>query len=179
MRSVLMAVAMALVLAGAGVAGAQIVDPITGMTVDPVTDPVDYMDVLSGQPTNVGMEMNALAVAQAQAAQQQAMQAALTAPNLFPADGSPAAVPAPVERTPKPAMSPKGGSFRGAVQVKITDGDLQATIHYTTDGSTPTAASPTYVAPLTVTGKTKLRAMAVDGKALPSGVVTKTFKVKS
>jgi hypothetical protein len=35
-----------------------------------------------------------------------------------------------------------------------------------------------YVAPLTVTAKTKVRAVA-DGGGLPSGVVTKTFKVKS
>lgn len=91
MRRGLMLVAMGLVLAGGGAASAQVVDPSTGMMVDPMTDPTDFVNVLNGQPTNVGMEMNAAAVAQAQAAQQQAMQAAQTAKNLFPAEDSSAA----------------------------------------------------------------------------------------
>jgi hypothetical protein len=187
MRRIFVLMAMGLLLAGSAAASAQMIDPSTGVMVDPTTDPADFATVASGQPGNIGMELAAQATAQAQAfaeqAQQQAMEASQTADNLFPAndDSSSTAVrmaagtPA---KTPKPVLSPNGGSFKGSVVVTISDSDGGAMIHYTMDGSKPTLNSPMYVAPLTVTAKTNVRAVA-DGGGLPSGVVTKTFKVKS
>jgi hypothetical protein len=76
MRRMLIAMVMGLMLVGSGVASAQLVDPTTGVMVDPTTDPMDYAAVAAGQPGNVGMEMAAQATAQAQAMAAQAMQAA-------------------------------------------------------------------------------------------------------
>jgi hypothetical protein len=171
--------AMGLLLAGSAVARAQMIDPSTGVTVDPATDPADFATVAAGQAGNVGMELAAQAFSQAQATAAQMQQ---TADTMFPAndDSNSATVAARVvAKTPKPVMSPNGGSFQGSVVVTISDSDGGAMIHYTTDGSKPTLSSLMYVAPLTVAAKTKVRALAEDGGAVPSGVVTKTFKVKS
>ena len=72
MRRVIMLVVMALMLAGTGVASAQLIDPTTGVMVDPTTDPGDFAAVAAGQPGNIGMELAAQASAQAQAAAAQA-----------------------------------------------------------------------------------------------------------
>src|SRR5256885_1291193 len=50
-----------------------------------------------------------------------------------------------------PALSPGGGTFTSSVSVTLTDSTPGATIYYTTDGSTPTAASAAYSGPITVT----------------------------
>ena len=72
MRRMIMLVVMALMLAGTGVASAQLIDPTTGVMVDPTTDPADFAAVAAGQPGNIGMELAAQASAQAQAAAAQA-----------------------------------------------------------------------------------------------------------
>ena len=72
MRRMIMLVVMALMLAGPGVASAQLIDPTTGVMVDPTTDPADFAAVAAGQPGNIGMELAAQASAQAQAAAAQA-----------------------------------------------------------------------------------------------------------
>lgn len=76
MRRMMVLVAMTLMLAGTGVASAQLIDPSTGLMVDPTTDPVDFAAVAAGQPGNIGMELAAQATAQAQAAADQAQAAA-------------------------------------------------------------------------------------------------------
>lgn len=184
MRRIFGMIAVAVMLVGTGVASAQIIDPSTGVMVDPTTDPMDFSSVASGQPGNIGMELAAQAQGQVQAmlqaqaqSQNDAFQSQMTS---FPNNDDSSSTPVPVRaKTPKPVMTPNGGSFQGSVQVAIGDQDAQAMIHYTTDGSKPTLVSPTYVSPLTVTGKTKVRTLAADGGELPSGVVTKTFNVKS
>src|SRR5882672_1440656 len=59
-----------------------------------------------------------------------------------------------------PTFSPAGGTYTGSVTVTIGDATSGATIRYTTDGTTPTAASPVYTGPLTFTQTTTLRALA-------------------
>src|SRR5206468_5532045 len=59
-----------------------------------------------------------------------------------------------------PAFSPAGGTFTGSVTVSISDATSGATIHYTLDGSTPGASSPTYTGPITLTQTTTINAMA-------------------
>jgi hypothetical protein len=46
-----------------------------------------------------------------------------------------------------PVINPASESFSSSVTVTISDSTIGATIHFTTDGSTPTAASPSYSAP--------------------------------
>ncbi|MGA7157144.1 MAG: chitobiase/beta-hexosaminidase C-terminal domain-containing protein [Acidobacteriaceae bacterium] len=158
---------------GARLASAQMMDPSTGMMVDPSTDPIDYSDIMSGQPTNYGMEAALSASAQANADADA---------NMATADASddtqgPVAPPRPV--TPKPVMTPNGGSFVGSVQVTIADSDGAAAVFYTTNGRKPTTSSQRYAGPIPVTAKTKVEALAFDVNMDPSGVVSKTYKVKA
>jgi lipoprotein-anchoring transpeptidase ErfK/SrfK len=182
MRTMMLLAAMAV---GVGAAGAQIVDPNTGFTVDAANDPVDFSAVASGQPGNAGMEAAASAMAAVEAASAAAMQASQDAANAAMSsannDDSAEVVPAapPVPKTAKPVIAPKGGTFAGSVQVSITDADAQAVVFYTTDGKKPTTSSARYAGPITVTGKTKVQAVAFDVSDMPSGVVGTTYKVKA
>ena len=63
----------------------------------------------------------------------------------------------------------------GASSIRVTiAGDASATIHYTTDGSTPTKNSPKYTAPLQLNKTTILRAIEVIGDSL-SPVATNSY----
>lgn len=78
---------------------------------------------------------------------------------------------------PSPTIYPNGGNFNGSVTVYIGSTVLGAQIRYTTDGSTPTAASPEFVEPLTFESSTTLRArIYLDGYA-PSAVVEQTYLI--
>jgi hypothetical protein len=55
------------------------------------------------------------------------------------------------------------GNCVAASQQSVTiNGDPGATVHYTTDGSTPTTSSPVYTAPLNITTTTTVKAIAVQ-----------------
>lgn len=180
MRAMVMAAVM---MAGVGAAGAQIVDPSTGIMVDAGTDPMDFSNILTGQQTNAAAEISAQISAQQQAQNAQDFQnfvnsSMQAASNGNDNDDAAPAVPA-LPSTPKPAISPKGGTFHGSVQVTITDADAQAVVFYTTNGAKPTTSSARYAGPITVNAKEKVQALAFDLNELPSGVVSKTFKVKA
>jgi hypothetical protein len=116
---------------------------------------------------------NQMAMQANQMAMQQAQQAAM--------DSSfPLAMPRPaLPMTPRPMISPGGRSFKSGVKVVLYDVDPRAIVFYTVDGSVPTAGSQRYVGPIAVGSKVKVRAMAFDLEEMPSGVVSKTFRVKS
>ena len=78
-----------------------------------------------------------------------------------------------------PTFSPAGGSYNAAQNVTLSCSTNGATIHYTTDGTTPTAFSATYSDPLTVgNGTTTVKAIAVkDGHS--SDVATATYIIDS
>ena len=186
---VVLVVMVAMVVVGR-VAGAQLLDPSTGVMVDATSDPMDFSAVASGQPGNIGMELSAQASEQAQAIAQQNMvdmqaatEAAQTSMNAFNSNSSddtsvaPAAPALPA--TPKPVITPGGGTFKASVQVTIADSDAMAAVFYTTDGKKPTTSSERYEGPIAVNAKTKVQALAFDVNMEPSGVVSKTFKVKA
>jgi Chitobiase/beta-hexosaminidase C-terminal domain len=177
-------VMMALAVGGRR-ASAQILDPSTGMMVDMATDPFDAAAVMSGQPGNVGTEamysamaqMNATSdeiAAESAASAQASMDASINAMN--ESDDAPVAPALP--STPKPVITPGGGTFTAGVQVTIADSDLGAAVFYTTNGKKPTTSSARFVAPIVVNAKMKVEALAFDVNMQPSGVVSKTFKVK-
>ena len=59
-----------------------------------------------------------------------------------------------------PTMAPNPGTYNAPQSVTLTDASPGVTIYYTTDGSTPTTASPQYTGPITVSTTTKLQAIA-------------------
>jgi Chitobiase/beta-hexosaminidase C-terminal domain len=182
-------------LMGARGAAAQLIDPSTGVMVDAGSDPMDFSAVASGQPGNIGMELSAQASEQAQAMAQQSMadmqataeQAAADSQASMASfmsstnsnDDVPVAQVPALPATPKPVITPGGGTFKGSVQVTIADSDSVAAVFYTTNGKKPTTSSERYDGPIAVSAKTKVQALAFDVNMQPSGVVTKTFKVKA
>jgi hypothetical protein len=71
-----------------------------------------------------------------------------------------------------PTFSPNPGSYSTAQQVAISSTTSGATIYYTTDGSTPTAASAKYSAPIPISTTTTLKAIATATGLANSGVAT-------
>ena len=82
------------------------------------------------------------------------------------------------EDTTAPVITatPPGGTFGASVTVTLSSNE-PADIYYTTDGSTPTATSAVYSAPLAISGVTTLKFYAVDSEANASEVQTETYTV--
>lgn len=79
-----------------------------------------------------------------------------------------------------PALSPNGGTFSASYPtVTMTDSTPDAIIHYTTDGSMPTASSTTYSAPVTLTSPGTVQAMATASGYTASPVATASFKIQT
>jgi hypothetical protein len=77
-----------------------------------------------------------------------------------------------------PFISPREGRYGNAQTVTITCHTPGATIHYTTDGTEPSAASPVYTVPIPVTVTTVLKAIAVkDGLTWHCETATYTLVV--
>ena len=78
----------------------------------------------------------------------------------------------------KPQISPLGnGTISGAVTATITDGSSGATIHYTTNGTTPTCSSATYSTPLAISSTTTLEAIACKTGAVTSWEDKTTYTI--
>ena len=60
-----------------------------------------------------------------------------------------------------PTFSPTAGTYTSDQEVTISTASTGATIYYTTDGSTPTTASPEFSSAVTVSGVETLSAIAV------------------
>lgn len=71
-----------------------------------------------------------------------------------------------------PVIRPNGGRFTGRQTVKITCATEGAVIHYTTDGTTPTASSSVYEGAFTITETTTVKAIAVKANYIGSAVAT-------
>ena len=76
-------------------------------------------------------------------------------------------------KTPK--IMPAGGEVESGTEVTITCATEGATIHYTTDGSTPTASSPTYTAAFTINRTTTVKAIAMKADMKDSSVATTNY----
>lgn len=83
----------------------------------------------------------------------------------------------PEEEEPVPnavTFTTPSGTFQGELSVAIAAAE-GLTIRYTTDGSLPTATSPTYSGPLTITETTQVRAQAFNGEEPVDGPVTAIY----
>ena len=72
---------------------------------------------------------------------------------------------------------PAAGTYSGTPQVAIRDTASDATIYYTTDGSTPTEASPVYSAPITVSANTTVKALATYSGNDASSVASSEYTI--
>ncbi|NQU19695.1 MAG: CotH kinase family protein, partial [Candidatus Nealsonbacteria bacterium] len=74
-----------------------------------------------------------------------------------------------------PTVSIPGRTFTGSLEVEISVATPRTTIHYTVDGSRPTAASPIYAGPITLDTTAEIRALAVQEGYDPSNVVGEAY----
>lgn len=74
-----------------------------------------------------------------------------------------------------PAFSVPTGTYTATQTVAISDSTPGATIYYTTDGTTPTAASNTYSGPVTISTPTTLKAIAIAPGYLDSPVMSASY----
>lgn len=77
-----------------------------------------------------------------------------------------------------PSISPAGGTFTTAQSVSLSDSSVGAIIHYTIDGSAPTANSAIYSLPIQVSSTKTINAIAILN-GVPSAVTTATFTINA
>ncbi len=80
-----------------------------------------------------------------------------------------------------PSFDPRGESYVQDQNVVLASATEGATIHYTTDGTNPTADSPVYENPILVTdtgGLVEIRAYAVKEGLTDGEVVSKTYQIR-
>jgi hypothetical protein len=78
-----------------------------------------------------------------------------------------------------PTLSPVGGTYTSAQTVSLADTTPGAVMHYTMDGSTPTTASATYAASITVSSTTTVKAIAVASGYTTSAVSSATYTISA
>lgn len=78
-----------------------------------------------------------------------------------------------------PTCYPSAGTYTSAQSVTLSTATSGATIHYTTDGSTPTENSPVYSSAISITSSTTIRAIAVKSGMTTSSVSTFAFVINS
>jgi beta-glucanase (GH16 family) len=91
--------------------------------------------------------------------------------------GGGAATPKPAPSAATTAFSVPPGTYEAAQTVTITDATSGAQIYYTTDGTTPTAASTLYTTPIVVSASETLTAIAVAPGFSDSLPATATYTI--
>jgi len=81
-------------------------------------------------------------------------------------------------QTATPTFNPSGGTYVLPQLVSISDATPGATIYYTTNGSTPTTASPVYTGAITVAQTMTLKAMAAMSGMTNSTVASATYTIQ-
>ena len=76
-----------------------------------------------------------------------------------------------------PTFTPAPGTYASAQSVTIACSTAGATIHYTTDGSTPTASSPVYTGAIAVASTTTIQAIATAPSMTNSSVASATYTI--
>ena len=76
-----------------------------------------------------------------------------------------------------PAFNPPPGTYTSAQSVAISNGMSNASIHYTTNGSTPTSSSTLYTGPVSVSASETIQAIAVASGYPNSGVAIAAYVI--
>jgi len=80
------------------------------------------------------------------------------------------------DQVAKPTFDPDGGEFTDSVDVAISCGTQEATIYYTTDGTTPTSLHGTvFDGPIHLTATTTVNAIACKDGMIDSQLACETF----
>ncbi|MFJ5714125.1 endonuclease [Neobacillus sp. NPDC093127] len=74
--------------------------------------------------------------------------------------------------------TPGAGLVKAGTEVSLTTGTTGAAIHYTVDGSTPTAASPLYSQPIVINKATTIKAVAVKAGMTNSPVASFEYLIQ-
>ena len=82
-----------------------------------------------------------------------------------------------LETVATPTISPSGGTYYEPQTVMITTATAGATLYYTMDGSTPTAASLPYLGPLTVNNSVTVKALAVKAGMYNSETASASYVI--
>ncbi len=80
-------------------------------------------------------------------------------------------------KTATPTISPSGGVYQNDVTVSISCATSGATIHYTTDNTTPTTGSPEYTGSFKLTSDAVVRALAVANSHRSSSEASVSYTV--
>jgi len=76
-----------------------------------------------------------------------------------------------------PVISPAAGTYTSVQSVTITDATAGATVYYTTNGTTPTAASAVYGGAISVSATETVEAIAVAGGFSNSAVASAAYTI--
>ena len=76
-----------------------------------------------------------------------------------------------------PTFSPAAGTFTSVQTIALSDSTAGAAIHYTTDGTTPTASSTLYSSPIKISTTTTIEAIAAASGYNNSVAATATFTI--
>jgi hypothetical protein len=82
-------------------------------------------------------------------------------------------------QTPSPTFTPSPGTYMSAQSVTLSDTDAAAKIYYSTDGSTPSAASALYTGAIQVSSSETIKAIAIDPSLQDSNIVTGAYVVQN
>lgn len=82
------------------------------------------------------------------------------------------------ERVEKPTASPAGGKVESGTTVKLTTKTKNATIYYTTNGTTPTEDSKVYTSAIKVTKAMTIKAIAMKDGMRNSAVMSESYSIK-
>jgi len=81
----------------------------------------------------------------------------------------------PAKVTSTPAILPGSGTYTGPITVTIAAATAGSSIYYTTNGTTPTSASTSYTAPVTVSGNVVINAIAIAPGYSSSSMATAEY----
>lgn len=84
----------------------------------------------------------------------------------------------PQQTVATPTFTPEGGTFTEAQSVSIACATTGATIYYTTDGTTPSATSTVYAAPISVNETTTIKAIAMKEGMTNSEIAEATYTIE-
>jgi len=104
---------------------------------------------------------------------------ALTCGGVESASATVTVKPVAVPQTDTPVIQPASGTYTSPVEYDIFDATPGAIIHYTTNGTTPTTASPIWNhIPEVLVASAQIRAMAVASPLSPSNVAVANYNIQ-